>query len=237
MTTNAPECSSPYLSKLSAKYSDHRTLAQLKQAAKELSIVPTGDKRLKATWVEALATRTPAPAPEAVVTPVQPEAPAPEPEVKRDLGLEIIDANERLAAALNEVNKIEVELRKLKAERAAAKVSQNLPPKTPTSTKLDSIFGERIKEKEQFLIIKNELAAIGVKVGKLINSRSDVKGWNLAWSKDKAGLFWTVGNGWEVDSLKPEGELGGQWEGFDLIEHLANNDIDLDDESTAPLAA
>lgn len=34
---------------------DRRTLAQLKQAAKEQGIVPTGNKRLKSTWAEALA--------------------------------------------------------------------------------------------------------------------------------------------------------------------------------------
>jgi hypothetical protein len=33
---------------------DRRTLAQLKQTAKERGIVPTGNKSLKATWVEAL---------------------------------------------------------------------------------------------------------------------------------------------------------------------------------------
>jgi hypothetical protein len=52
---SAPERSSSYLSKLMAKYSDHRTLAQLKQAAQEQGIVPTGNRRLKSTWVEALA--------------------------------------------------------------------------------------------------------------------------------------------------------------------------------------
>ncbi|MEG4287281.1 hypothetical protein QUB68_29670, partial [Microcoleus sp. A006_D1] len=113
-------------------------------------------------------------------------------------------------------------------------------PATPTpapAKKLDSIFGERVKEKGQFLIIKDELSAIGIKVGTLINSRSDAKGWNLAWGKDKAGLFWTTGNGWEVESAKPGTELSGQWEGFDLIEHLACNGIDLDEETATPATA
>jgi hypothetical protein len=116
-------------------------------------------------------------------------------------------------------------------------ISSKSSPKTVKDKKLDSTFGERIKEKEQFLMIENELNSIGIKIGKLINSRSDAKGWNLTWGKDKAGLFWTTGNGWEVASLKPESELSGQWEGFDLIEHLANNGIDFDEESSAPLAA
>lgn len=171
-----------------------------------------------------------------------------QPEVNRDLQLELIDAQERLITALETVNKIDTEVTQLKAQIATAMLTQNPPgtimqapskqPSKPAkTTNLDSIFGERIKEKEQFLIIVNELAAIGVKVGKLINSRSDVKGWRLDWDGDKAGLYWTTGNGWEVDSLKPDSELGGQWEGFDLTEQLSMNGIDLDEESTASLAA
>lgn len=79
----------------------------------------------------------------------------------------------------------------------------------------------------QLAIIREELAAIGIKFGKLINSREDIKGWNLSWDGDKAGLFWTTGNGWEVASLKPESELTGNWEGFDLMEHLDCNGIEL----------
>ena len=40
---------------------DSRTLAQLKKEAKERGIVPAGDKRLKATWTDALATPAPTP--------------------------------------------------------------------------------------------------------------------------------------------------------------------------------
>lgn len=79
----------------------------------------------------------------------------------------------------------------------------------------------------QLAIIREELAAIGVKLGKLIKSREDVKGWNVSWDGDKAGLFWTIGNGWEVASLKYEAELTGNWEGFDLMEHLDCNGIEL----------
>ena len=94
---------------------------------------------------------------------------------------------------------------------------------------LAAIFGERVKQYQQFLIIREELSAIGCKIGKLIKSRSDAKGWRLDWDGDKAGLFWTVGNGWEVASLKYDTELTGQWEGFDLEQQLECNGIDLDE--------
>ena len=102
-------------------------------------------------------------------------------------------------------------------------------PIAKTDKKLAAIFNDRPKQYQQFLIIREELTAIGVKVGKLINSREDAKGWRLDWDGDKAGLYWTVGNGWEVASLKYETELAGNWEGFDLSEHLDCNGIDLED--------
>jgi hypothetical protein len=79
----------------------------------------------------------------------------------------------------------------------------------------------------QLAIIRDELTAIGIKFGKLIKSREDVKGWRLDWDGDKAGLYWTIGNGWEIASLKHETELTGNWEGFDLMEHLDCNGIEL----------
>ncbi|MEG4406376.1 hypothetical protein [Microcoleus sp. MON2_D5] len=79
----------------------------------------------------------------------------------------------------------------------------------------------------QLAIIRDELAAIGIKLGKLIKSREDIKGWRLDWDGDKAGLYWTIGNGWEIASLKYEAELTGNWEGFDLMEHLDCNGIKL----------
>ena len=94
--------------------------------------------------------------------------------------------------------------------------------------KLAAIFGERVKQYRQFLLIREELESIGIKVGKPIKSRDDVKGWNLSWNGDKAGLFWSVGNDWCVESLKYDTELTGNWEGFDLMEQLECNGIDLD---------
>ena len=102
-------------------------------------------------------------------------------------------------------------------------------PPAKTDKALAAIFGERHKQYQQFLIIREELTAIGIKIGKLIKSRSDVKGWRLDWNGDKAGLFWTIGNGWEVASLKYNTELTGQWEGFDLEQQLECNGIDLEE--------
>lgn len=102
-------------------------------------------------------------------------------------------------------------------------------PIAKTDKALAAIFGERHKQYQQFLIIREALSAIGIKIGKLIKSRSDVKGWRLDWHGDKAGLYWTIGNGWEVASLKYDTELTGQWEGFDLEQHLECNGIDLEE--------
>jgi len=97
-----------------------------------------------------------------------------------------------------------------------------------TNKAFAAVFADRPKQYQQFLIIREELTAISVKVGRLINSREDAKGWRLDWDGDKAGLYWTVGNGWKIGSRKYETELTGNWEGFDLIEHLACNGIDLE---------
>ncbi|MEG5066781.1 hypothetical protein QUB33_24500 [Microcoleus sp. B3-A4] len=102
-----------------------------------------------------------------------------------------------------------------------------MQPATKTDKALAAIFNDRPKQYQQFLIIREELAAIGIKLGKLISSREDAKGWRLDWEGDKAGLFWTVGNDWEIASLKYETELTGNWEGFDLVEHLDCNGIEL----------
>lgn len=118
----------------------------------------------------------------------------------------------------------------IKEDNAPQNSSQNRQFIVKPNKVLAVIFGERQKEYQQFLIIREELAAIGIKLGKLINNRNDAKSWRLDWDGDKAGLYWTVGNGWEVASLKYETELTGNWEGFDLIEHLACNGIDLDSE-------
>lgn len=93
----------------------------------------------------------------------------------------------------------------------------------------DKYFPTRPAQSKQFEVIIQELEAIGIKVGKNFGNRSDVKGWNLCWNGDKAGLFWTVGQGWAIEGLKSGNELTGQWEGFDLDDYLTANDIDLEE--------
>ena len=107
-----------------------------------------------------------------------------------------------------------------------------VPNARPTSSNksdktLAAMFGERIKEYQQFVIIRKELAVIGVRLGKLITNQDDIKGWRLDWGGDKAGLFWGSGNGWGIETLIPGNELTGNWEGFDLMEHLDCNGIDI----------
>lgn len=93
----------------------------------------------------------------------------------------------------------------------------------------DKFFPDRPAQREQFKIIVQELQAVGIKVGKAIANRSDAKGWHLRWGQDKAGLFWTVGQGWGVEALKSGDELTGNWESFDLDQHLECNGVDLDE--------
>lgn len=102
-------------------------------------------------------------------------------------------------------------------------------PKTSNKSDetLAAMFGERIKEYQQFVVIQKELAAIGINLGKLIANHDDIKGWQLDWSGDKAGLFWATSDGWGIETLIPGNELTGNWEGFDLMEHLDCNGIDL----------
>jgi len=84
----------------------------------------------------------------------------------------------------------------------------------------DTYFPDRPVQHKQLQVITQELEAIGIKVGKAIASRSDVKGWHLQWGSDKAGLYWAVGGGWGVEALKSGDELTGNWEGFDLDQQL-----------------
>ena len=93
----------------------------------------------------------------------------------------------------------------------------------------DKFFPDRPAQANQLHVIIHELKAIGIIVGKSIANRSDAKGWHLRWGQDKAGLYWTVGQGWVVEALKSGDELTGQWEGFDLDQHLECNDIDLEE--------
>lgn len=90
-------------------------------------------------------------------------------------------------------------------------------------------FSDRPVQNKQLRVITQELEEIGIKLGKVIANRSDVKGWHLRWGSDKAGLFWTVGDGWGVEALKSGDELTGNWEGFDLEQQLECNGVNIDD--------
>jgi len=93
---------------------------------------------------------------------------------------------------------------------------------------IGAYFSDRPVQHKQLQVIIQELQAIGIKVGKPIANRSDVKGWPLRWGQDEARLFWTVGDGWAVEALKSGDKLKGQWEGFDLDQQLECNGIDID---------
>ena len=110
-----------------------------------------------------------------------------------------------------------------------------VPNACPTSSNksdktLAAMFGERIKEYQQFVVIQKELAAIGIKLSTPIVSQDDIKSWQLDWDGNKtAGLFWSVCNGWEIEVLKnKEGKANGNWEGlesFNLMEYLNRNGL------------
>lgn len=92
----------------------------------------------------------------------------------------------------------------------------------------DISFPDRPVQRKQFKAIIQELGAIGIEIGKTIANKSTAKGWNLRWGNDKAGLYWTVGDGWDVEPLKSQSQLSGKFEGFDLEQFLIDNDIDLE---------
>ena len=95
---------------------------------------------------------------------------------------------------------------------------------------VDSVcFSDRPVQHKQLQVIIQELEEIGIKLGKVIANRCDAKGWHLRWGQDKAGLFWTVGDGWGVEALKSGDELTGNWEGFNLEQQLECNGIDIDE--------
>lgn len=93
----------------------------------------------------------------------------------------------------------------------------------------DTHFPDRPVQHKQLQVIILELEAIGIVVGEVIATRHSAKGWHLRWGQDKAGLFWTAGQGWGIEAAKYGDELTGQWEGFDLDQHLECNGIDLED--------
>lgn len=91
--------------------------------------------------------------------------------------------------------------------------------------RIDAMFADRPALPKQYFKIVAELRAIGVMIGASKN-REDIKQWRLDWKGDRtAALYWTSGNGWTIAPIK-DGDLSGEWEGFDLIEFLDSNGVD-----------
>lgn len=90
------------------------------------------------------------------------------------------------------------------------------------------------KRYEQLTVIYEELTAINIEF--LSANQNQHVTWFPLLRKnenDKSAALFLTGGGWSVEALKVEdnGELSGEWEGFDLLDHLAANcpDLDLDD--------
>ena len=93
--------------------------------------------------------------------------------------------------------------------------------------KSSRLLRERPQLLSQFLVIKKELEFLGISIGKKVESADAVQ-WAITQEKDKtAALYWTVGCGWAVEARHFNKPIGSIWEGFDLEEHLAANDIFL----------
>ena len=129
--------------------------------------------------------------------------------------------------------KFKEEQRAIQAEVKPSRVIKTESKRKPSGYRAkvlaDKCFPTRPAQKMQLQVIIQELEAIGIEVGTIISGSSNIKGWNLCWNGDKAGLFWTVGQGWEIEGLTPEGRLAERWEGFDLDDYLTANDIDLEE--------
>lgn len=142
---------------------------------------------------------------------------------------------EQALEALNQVNPSQIAIFKSEIDSKFASMTSSkyvelvgVPDARPKVNKSLVVMSAFLSEQyRQFVVIQEELAVIGIKLGKLIANQDDIKGWRLDWSGDKAGLFWGSGNGWGIETLIPGNELTGNWEGFDLMEHLDCNGIDL----------
>lgn len=91
-------------------------------------------------------------------------------------------------------------------------------------------FVGREIEFERFLTIKKELAAIGIKVGNLISSQPNIKAWYVTGGvkgRDKAALYYTAWDGFEVGCREGQDELTGVFEDWSVIQHLDDNDIEV----------
>lgn len=88
-------------------------------------------------------------------------------------------------------------------------------------------FVGREKAFKEFLVIKRELAVIGIKVGKMTASQSTIKSWNINGAEagnGKAAIFWDT-NGWTIGPRTVDGELPEGLQDWEIMEHLADNNV------------
>jgi hypothetical protein len=101
---------------------------------------------------------------------------------------------------------------------------------TNAEKKLLDVFAGREVEFERFRVIKSELAAIKIKVGNLISSQPDIKAWYVTGGtkgQDKAALYFTAWDGWEIDCRENQEALTGVFENWSVIQHLDDNGIQV----------
>ena len=142
---------------------------------------------------------------------------------------------EQALEALNQVNPSQIAIFKSEIDSKFTSMTSSkyvelvgVPDARPKVNKSLVVMSAFLSEQyRQFVVIQEELAVIGIKLGTLITNQNNIKGWRLDWGGDKAGLFWFSCNGWGIETLIPGDELTGNWEGFDLMEHLDCNGIDL----------
>lgn len=86
---------------------------------------------------------------------------------------------------------------------------------------------------QQLVVIYDELTAVNIKF--LSAKQNQHVTWFplVGMEGDKSAALFLSGGGWTVEPISPKanGELTGEWQGWDLLEHLAANcpDLDLDD--------
>lgn len=81
-------------------------------------------------------------------------------------------------------------------------------------------------KREQFEVIARHLSELGIEIC-LYRDTTVITAWKLKWGKDLAMLF--MGADWEICSARKNQPLKGQFEGFDLLDNLECNGIDVSD--------
>ena len=141
-----------------------------------------------------------------------------------------------LELALNLVGDIDSPEVAVKIQEALLALNTQQKTVKPSSNPIDKLIkgldisSDRL---EQFKVIYEELTAIKIKISK--GKQNQYVTWfPLEWNGDKtAALYLGIGSGWVVSprSVKANGELSGEWEGFDLLEQISvnNQSVDVDE--------